>query len=85
MYADDVKIYRSICIENIRICTDSINDDLRTIDNWANANGLCINPYKSKCLLLFRTNKTFDMPGIIIGDNKIDFVESTSYMGVIFS
>ena len=52
MYADDVQLYRSTRIENIRICIDLINDDLRKIDNWANANGLCINPSKSKCLLL---------------------------------
>ena len=39
-----VQLYRSTCIGNVRLCIDSINDDLRKIDNWANANGLCINP-----------------------------------------
>ena len=31
MYADDVQIYRSTRIENIRICIDLINDDLRQL------------------------------------------------------
>ena len=53
MYADDIQLYRSTCIENIRLCIDSMNDDLRKNDNWANAiYGLCINPSKSKCLLI---------------------------------
>ena len=76
---------RSACIENIRLCIDSINDDLRKIDNWANANGLCINPSKSKCLLFSRTKREFDVPDIIIKGNKIDFVESASNLGVMFN
>ena len=43
MYADDVELYRSTCIENIRLCIDSMNDDLRKINYWANANVLYIN------------------------------------------
>ena len=65
MYADDVQLYRSTCVENIRLCIYSINDDLQKIDNWANANGLCINPSKSKCSLLSRTMRAFNVPDII--------------------
>ena len=70
MYADDVQFYRSTCIENIRLCIDSINDDLRKIDNWGNANGHCINSSKSKCLLLSRTKRTFDVT-ILLGGTKL--------------
>ena len=83
MYADDVQPYRSTYIENIRLCIDSINDDLRKINNWANANGLCINPSKSKCSLLSKTKRAFHEPDIIIKGNKIVFVESASNLGVI--
>ena len=55
---------------------DLINDDLRKINNLDNANGLCINPSKSKCLYLSRTKRAFNVPDIIIRGNKIDFVES---------
>ena len=67
MYADDVQLYRSICIENIRLCIDSVNDDLRKIDNWANGNGLCINSFQFKYLLLSRIKKEFDVSDIIRG------------------
>ena len=70
MYADDVQLYRSTCIENIKLCIDSINDDLRKIGNWTNANELCINHSKSKCLFLPRTKRTFDVPDIIILLNR---------------
>ena len=70
---------------NIRLYIDSINGNLRKIDNWANANGLCINPSKSKCLLLSRTKRAFDVSNIIIRGNKIDFVESASNLGDIFN
>ena len=52
------------------------------ICNWNNANGPCINPSKSKCLLLSRTKRTFDVPDNIIRGNKIDFVESASNLGI---
>ena len=42
MYVNDVQLYRSTCIGSIRPCIDSINDDLLKIDNWDNANELCI-------------------------------------------
>ena len=75
MYADDVQLYRSTCIGNIRLRIDSINDD----------DQLCINPSKSKGLLLSRTKRAFDAPDIIIRRNKIDFLESAFNMGVIFN
>ena len=85
MYADDVQLYMSTCIGNIRLCIDSNNGDLRKIDNWANANGLCINLSKSKCLLLSKTKRAFDVPDIVIRGSKIDFVESASNLSVIFN
>ena len=48
------------------------------IYNWAKASGLCINPSKSKCLLLSRTKRAFVVPDIIIRGNKINFVESAN-------
>ena len=50
--ADDVQLYRGTCIEDIRLCIDSINDDLRIIDNWANTNG-CV------CRLMMRNTLSF--------------------------
>ena len=49
------------------------------------ANEFSINPPKSKCLLLTRTNRAFAVPEIIIRGNKIDFVESLTNLGIIFN
>ena len=57
-----IKFYK-IRIENIRLSIDSISNDLRIIDNWANANGLCINPSESD---------------IIGRGKKINMIESVS-------
>ena len=44
--------------------------------------GLCINPSKSKCLLLSRSKRAFDVSNIAIRRN---FVESVSNLGIIFN
>ena len=48
---DDVQLYRSTYIENIRLIIDWINNDFRKVDNWAKVNGLGINPSKSKSFI----------------------------------
>ena len=55
MYTDDVQLYTSTRKENIDTCLHLINRDLNGIDNWASANGLCINPSKLKFIILSRT------------------------------
>ena len=79
MYADDVQLYRSKRMENI------INCDLQKVDYRAKANGLYINPSKSKYLLLSRTMRAFVEPNIIIKGNKMDFIESTTSLGIFFN
>ena len=44
-----------------------------------------MNSSKSKCLLLSRTKRAFDVPAIIVRGNKIDFVESASNPDIIFN
>ena len=56
----------------------------RPDERWFNANGFCLNPSKSKCLLLSRTEKAYHAPDIFIRGNKIDFVKSTSNLDIIF-
>ena len=38
---------------------NNINSDLQKIDIWARNNGLCINPTKSKYILIDRSNRKF--------------------------
>ena len=52
MYADNVQIYSRTPKENIDSCLHYINRDLVRVDDWGSANGICINPLKSKCIIL---------------------------------
>ena len=55
------------------------------IDSWAWANGLCINPSKSKCIMLSRTNVSFVITGLSTKGNKIYFVGSAKNLGIVFN
>ena len=72
MCADDVQIYN---LNGISACVNNINSKLRKVDIWARHNGLCINPTKSKCILIGRSNRniTNDIQ-IRISSNVIEFV-----------
>ncbi|XP_075157620.1 uncharacterized protein LOC142230885 [Haematobia irritans] len=52
LYADDVQVYISSPLSELNDCVDRLNQDLVRIHTWACANGLCINPRKSKCLIM---------------------------------
>lgn len=86
MYADDVQLYMSCPKNAINEGINKINNDLKQLHRWALANGLCINPNKSKCLLIRkkRTNPIFDNQ-IVINDKIIDFVPTAKNLGIIFN
>ena len=86
MYADDVQIYNSGSLNGISACVNNINSDLGKIDIWARHNGLCINPTKSKCILMDSSNRniTNDIQ-INISSNVIEFVSCSKNLGVIFN
>ncbi|XP_075158103.1 uncharacterized protein LOC142231377 [Haematobia irritans] len=86
MYADDVQVFLSGNVGSIRDTVERINNDLNRVFNWAKANGLLLNPTKSKCLIIHR-NKHFHphAPDIIINDQKVDVVTRAKNLGVIFN
>jgi len=86
MYADDVQIYMSCDNSSIKNCVNRINDELNAINNYATTNGLCINPSKSKCIIISkrRTLHT-QVPEITIGNQRINLVDSAKNLGIIFN
>lgn len=83
MYADDVQLYTSCSINDINNCTERINTDLSNVLHWAAANKLCINPKKSKCLLIHkRRQKPVSDRRLILGDSHIEIVETAKNLGV---
>ncbi|XP_075159066.1 uncharacterized protein LOC142232218 [Haematobia irritans] len=86
MYADDVQVFLSGNVGSIRDTVERLNYDLNRVFNWAKANGLLLNPTKSKCLIIHR-NKHFHphAPDIIINGQKVDVVTRAKNLGVIFN
>lgn len=87
MYADDVQLYTSTRIRDVKSCMDNINSDLSSLVKWATANGLCINPSKSKYLIIHkrRQNPLVDQSlSLRLGDSTIKLVESAKNLGIVF-
>lgn len=86
MYADDVQLYISCKTSEIDDCVRKINRDLRNVHDWATSNGLCLNPSKSKCLLVTKRTMTLPLvPDLILGGSRIVRVTSTKNLGVILN
>lgn len=86
MYADDVQLYLSTKIESVHSCINYINCDLDRIQKWASMNGLCINPTKSKCILISRNSKKIiNNKQLLINKNKIEFVNTSLNLGITFN
>jgi len=86
LYADDVQIYLSCDKTVINNCAIQFNLELSAIKQWADKNGLTLNPSKCKCLVI--SKRPVDMesvPDILIGNDKIELVQSAKNLGVIFN
>lgn len=86
MYADDVQLYLSCKPDDIDACVSMLNQDLERINCWASANGLAINPVKSKCLIIGkRSILPTQTPHISLRERKIEIVRTAKNLGVIFN
>lgn len=86
LYADDVQIYISCSKYNFDSCINKLNEDLRRIHNWASENCLCINPSKSKCLVIRpkQMNQVFE-PDLFVDSQRIEIVTTAKNLGVTFN
>lgn len=86
MYADDVQIYISCDTSEIEQCVLTLNTELKHIYEWATANGLSINPKKSKYLVIQkRTTITDHIPDIFLSNERIERVNTAKNLGIIFN
>lgn len=86
MYADDVQLYLSSPANSIDENVDKLNHDLNKIYFWATANGLCLNPQKSKCLLIHKkTMNPLVENEILINNQKIQIVKTAKNLGLVFN
>lgn len=86
MYADDVQLYISCDVSNIEQCISTLNEDLQRVNIWATANGLSINPIKSKCLVIqTRLNRRIIIPDVNLNNERIETVKSAKNLGIFFN
>ena len=86
MYADDVQIFSSCNTNNLLECISNLNRDLDAVNKWALNNGLCLNPKKSKCIVIAKRNvETQNLPSLLLNKSPIEFVNTAKNLGVTFN
>lgn len=86
MYADDVQLYTSCHVNDTEQCVETLNQELNRVYLWATANGLEINPNKSKCIIIQkRLSKSLITPIFKINNQPIEIVNSAKNLGIIFN
>ena len=85
IYADDVQLYLSCDKKNITKCIETLNEDLRSISEWAKGNGLVLNPLKCDCIAIQKnSNYSLELPQVLLDNNEIKFVKQVKNLGIIF-
>ena len=86
IYADDVQLYTSCCPSEVSVCIDRINECLSSINDWAMCNGLCLNPNKTKCLIISRNKCNITLSNTIKLQNKsLEIVDKAKNLAIIFN
>lgn len=86
MYADDVQLYSGFSPSQLRDGISSINNDLGLIHRWACDNQLGLNAGKSQAIVIFnRDIDTSSLPIVILGNDRIDYVDKVKNLGVIIN
>lgn len=80
-YADDIAlVVQGKSLDNM---VESLNDTLRSLEDWSYLHGIAFQPQKSSCLLIQRRNKMVQLPVIKLQDEIINWVEKIRYLGII--
>ena len=86
MYADDIQLVFPCEANNIQFSVNTINQELRSISQWAKQNRLKINPSKFKYMIIHNVSRSYEnVPEITIDDTVIERVEKAKNLGVIFT
>ncbi|XP_075151058.1 uncharacterized protein LOC142225166 [Haematobia irritans] len=85
MYVDDVQLCKSTTTDAIDRCVMNVNNDLNNILDWANGNGLALNPNKSKAILILKKSTSLGNVNIFLGNCQIELVKKVKNLGVTFN
>jgi hypothetical protein len=85
MYADDLQIYHSSRVSDLRRCYDEIKMDLQQIHKWVMANGLKMKPEKSQVILIHRCRADIPPPTLLIGTKVVKVFPRVRNFGFILN
>jgi Reverse transcriptase (RNA-dependent DNA polymerase) len=86
IYADDVQIYLSGRLAEVDVVIDRINEDLASIFEWSERNGLRLNSQKSQAMAIFRRLPSdLVLPPIKVGDATIPYSSKLKNLGIIMN
>ena len=84
LFADDTNLFRSD--KTIKTLFETVNDELKLINEWFTANKLSLNVKKTKYILFCKQSKIDDLPlklpTLRINNNEVKRVYDTSFLGV---
>lgn len=89
-YADHLQIYLHCEPSNLQNGISSINEEINSIINWADSNGLTLNPAKTQAII-FGTARYINaidlenLPSISIGEAMVQLSKQVRYLGVTIS
>ena len=85
LFADDTNLFYSH--KNLKTLFDTVNTELKLINDWFIANKLSLNVKKTKYILFCKNAKLDDLPlrlpALLINNTNIERVSETSFLGVI--
>lgn len=81
LFADDTLLY--VSAKNADEAINKINEDLKHLLKWLNENQLKLNISKTKAMIISNKTNIEKSLHILLGDEKIDFVEEMKYLGII--
>ena len=83
LYADDTCVYFQD--KNPSVIIDTLNEDLKSVNQWLTQNKLALNTKKCEFLLIGSRKRIKDaiVPGVSIKENTIERVRSLKYLGVM--
>ena len=80
MYADDTTLH---CNLDQNSTSDSLNNELKFITNWLDANKLPLNIGKTKHMIYHNINKKVNYPVLTINNVEIERVTHFNFLGLV--
>ena len=83
MYADDTTLFCNFNDPNIT--KETLNEELKKLTRWLNANQLSFNVGKTKFMVFHSTRKVARYPMLVINNTPIERVTNFNYLGLQLS